>query len=1001
MNRPPPASTATTTATGTPETTDSPTSTKSTNSSPKPKRRLVGPYPRKNKQPPQRQDAAVQPTKSISVDSSNPQSNNANNENENKSSSSRSSFRMPPQDSSSSSSTAVRPVIRKLSSTRASIASIPMSPSSSISKAKAKLNLALKSSPTISSAKTPSSTAIRSGSFSNHMTYNKNSAHGRRASISSHVRSPTASNGNSGIDSTFTSKSHHNGSSMATKSATTTSSSSNHRRSFRSEGNIKLPKPATLSQRSRSEDISASLIDASSPSSPPVTRGSNEFQRVRSVSIEGFHDRHAALSPEDTKKIVTEETQNELLKNQQPTQQLSSSSTTTATTTTTTQPKRYQKVSQTPPKRELPLKLSRSNSVDSSSTCSTTASQQLLSPISRKMAKPSLIKAKLEEEKRKRRLIRQREDQAQARMQKIKAEIQQIEEREKKEQAEKELKELQQVSELAALAYEEEDSDVYSTDDDDALIGIIRPKSPKSTKDARMVRQNSRKVISQMNTSFAMLSFDDIDDDDQEEADEIDYDDLVHTIVEQASGSSPASNHKSSSNDNEHLDELLPLSNHSIHEEVDVTGDADDETDANNITLSPTKNLRNNRRRPRVARTSKPKRNPSNLVPEMRRRISRKDIMFDDDDIMDKISSDTEDDMDEIEGNRMTENKRSRSTHGPSRRSASSGGGSGMKSSSSSSPKDRSSKSARSKRSSMTELPSSESSPSKSKSSSATNDQDARSRNNNDSTHSAPGPARNNRAGARRFKTKAKTDDGKSDNEKMAERREKLDQAKIDFQRGHDLCWKFQDSASALMEFRKALFVRESNLGKFHEDTGRTYYWIGRSLLKLKEFEEGLVAFSRALRIFERVLMKTHKYVKWTRSAIDTVFREMDQEKEVLEEYKRAVEDSIEYERVGDNYRKKGKLSEAIEEYRNAIDNIEEYHPDAADLYVKIAIIFRRQGEFERALDEYRFASEIYELSLGADHPETVKTLNNLIEKRRLGQVSMALMQQLNNAGIQ
>lgn len=45
---------------------------------------------------------------------------------------------------------------------------------------------------------------------------------------------------------------------------------------------------------------------------------------------------------------------------------------------------------------------------------------------------------------------------------------------------------------------------------------------------------------------------------------------------------------------------------------------------------------------------------------------------------------------------------------------------------------------------------------------------------------------------------------------------------------------------------------------------------------------------------------------------------------------------------------------------------------------------------------EYRFASEIYELSLGADHPETVKCLNNVLEKKRLGQLSNMLCDKLN-----
>jgi tetratricopeptide (TPR) repeat protein len=230
----------------------------------------------------------------------------------------------------------------------------------------------------------------------------------------------------------------------------------------------------------------------------------------------------------------------------------------------------------------------------------------------------------------------------------------------------------------------------------------------------------------------------------------------------------------------------------------------------------------------------------------------------------------------------------------------------------------------------------------------------------------------------------------------LDEQREKLEEAKQHFQKGHDRCWKFQDSASALGDYRKALFIRESLLGKYHEDTGRSYFWIGRSLAKLREFDEALVAFSRSLRIFERVLMRSHKYNKWASSAIESAFKEMEDEDTDFEDYKIGLDASIAHERAGDSLRKKGKQAEAIAEYRIAIDNIEDYHPDAADLYCKIAIIFRQLGEFDRALEEYRYASEIYESSLGADHPETVKTLNQLIEKKRLSQISLSLMDKLN-----
>jgi tetratricopeptide (TPR) repeat protein len=239
----------------------------------------------------------------------------------------------------------------------------------------------------------------------------------------------------------------------------------------------------------------------------------------------------------------------------------------------------------------------------------------------------------------------------------------------------------------------------------------------------------------------------------------------------------------------------------------------------------------------------------------------------------------------------------------------------------------------------------------------------------------------------------------KREEEKQLETQKELEGAKKHFETGYELCWNFQNSSKALEEYRLALLTRETLLGKYHEDTARTYYWIGRSLVKLKEYEESLVAFSRAARIFERVTRKNHKYNIWCATAIDNCFHEMRDEVDDWEaardQYKQGLENSIRLERAGDTFRKQGKITEAISEYRAAIDQMEDYHPDAADVYQKIAILMRQKGDFEGALEEYRYASEIYEMSLGADHPETVKTLNNLMDKKKMNQMSRMLQEKL------
>jgi len=93
-------------------------------------------------------------------------------------------------------------------------------------------------------------------------------------------------------------------------------------------------------------------------------------------------------------------------------------------------------------------------------------------------------------------------------------------------------------------------------------------------------------------------------------------------------------------------------------------------------------------------------------------------------------------------------------------------------------------------------------------------------------------------------------------------------------------------------------------LGKYHEDTGKTYYWVGRSLCKLEEHDEALVAFSRAMRIFVCVFAQNHKYRKWTDTAIADAFNEINDPDVDYNLYKAALDDSISHEAKGDRFRK-------------------------------------------------------------------------------------------------
>jgi hypothetical protein len=69
---------------------------------------------------------------------------------------------------------------------------------------------------------------------------------------------------------------------------------------------------------------------------------------------------------------------------------------------------------------------------------------------------------------------------------------------------------------------------------------------------------------------------------------------------------------------------------------------------------------------------------------------------------------------------------------------------------------------------------------------------------------------------------------------------------------------------------------------------------------KLREFDEALVAFFQLSRIFERVLMRSHKYNKWVSFAIETAFKKMEDKDTDFKEDKIGLDTSIAHEPAGE-----------------------------------------------------------------------------------------------------
>jgi tetratricopeptide (TPR) repeat protein len=160
----------------------------------------------------------------------------------------------------------------------------------------------------------------------------------------------------------------------------------------------------------------------------------------------------------------------------------------------------------------------------------------------------------------------------------------------------------------------------------------------------------------------------------------------------------------------------------------------------------------------------------------------------------------------------------------------------------------------------------------------------------------------------------------------MADRQKKLEAAEKHFNIGKDLSWEKEDFEPAKTELRKALQIRESIYGMFHEDTSKCYYEIGRAYYAQKNYNESLVMYRKALRIRVALFGKFHTETK----NVDHCLRLVVQAKGLysakeINEAIDAIYDVLTHEINGDTYRKAGRNAEAQVEYLKAAA-IEEYY---------------------------------------------------------------------------
>ncbi len=164
-----------------------------------------------------------------------------------------------------------------------------------------------------------------------------------------------------------------------------------------------------------------------------------------------------------------------------------------------------------------------------------------------------------------------------------------------------------------------------------------------------------------------------------------------------------------------------------------------------------------------------------------------------------------------------------------------------------------------------------------------------------------------------------------------------------------------QDSAQyaeAELFYKRALAIKENNLGLEHPDTAFTLSNLAGLYRDQARYMEAEPLCKQALAIYEHTLGAEHP---------DTAF--------ILHNLARLYRDQAKYMEAEPLYK------QALAIYENTLSP---NHPDIATTLHNFAGLYRDQGKYVEAEPLYKRALAIRESQLGSDHPHTAFTLNNL-----------------------
>ena len=207
------------------------------------------------------------------------------------------------------------------------------------------------------------------------------------------------------------------------------------------------------------------------------------------------------------------------------------------------------------------------------------------------------------------------------------------------------------------------------------------------------------------------------------------------------------------------------------------------------------------------------------------------------------------------------------------------------------------------------------------------------------------------------------------------------------------------DFDAALVEFRKALKIQESILGKRNPSLATTHSFIGMSLKRKGNKSGALQEYETALAIQEETLGEGHVETAMTYENLASVLRSQDNLEGALEmgekarsTYEKALgvyhpSTATVLQSLGTIHNDLDNVNDALTSYRTALEIREVVlggaHLSVAESLRSIGILLFEIGDLDGALIELRKAFSIMEPLLGVDHPTVKKladTINEVLE---------------------